>query len=262
MKILLPPSETKVSGGAAGPLNLAGLAAFSLTGSARSALLRQRSQLVDAVVTLAAKPDECRRALRLGATQHAEIERNRQLRRSATMPAIARYTGVLFDAIGLSSLDTAETAYLHRHVVIQSALFGAILAGDHIPAYRLSHNSQVFGPGKTLASWWAQTPHPLTPAEPNDSELLLDLRSKAYRALGPLPASTPHIVLEFLSRGSDGTLRPLSHFNKQAKGHLVRELANRRLLATDPEQLLAALSELGYAVRRTGEHSAQLFRQD
>ena len=39
------------------------------------------------------------RALKLGPKQAAEVDRNRAIRRSPTMPALERYTGVLYDAL-------------------------------------------------------------------------------------------------------------------------------------------------------------------
>jgi cytoplasmic iron level regulating protein YaaA (DUF328/UPF0246 family) len=86
--VLLPPSETKRSGGD-GP-------ALRLDGLSFPALAPVRAELVDELVALAADPSACRRALGLSASQDHEIERNAALRDAPTMPAINRYTGVLY----------------------------------------------------------------------------------------------------------------------------------------------------------------------
>jgi hypothetical protein len=55
--------------------------------------------------------------------------------------------------------------------------------------------------------------------------LVLDLRSEGYRALGPLDAAVP---LRVVSEGADGRRRALNHWNKTAKGRLVRALGRSR----------------------------------
>ena len=69
------------------------------------------------------------------------------------MPAIALYTGVLYDAFDAASLSAAEAERAHEVVAVHSALFGLVAAGDPIPAYRLSFDSRL--PGTTLKRAWA-----------------------------------------------------------------------------------------------------------
>ena len=87
MKILLPPSETKRTGGRPRPLDVAGLAL--------PALAPQREAVVDALVALSADADDARRVLKLSDRQLADVDHNRMLRTAATMAAVDRYTGVL-----------------------------------------------------------------------------------------------------------------------------------------------------------------------
>ena len=57
---------------------------------------------------------------------------------------------------------------------------------------------------------------------------MLDLRSEAYAALGPVPAGVSSAYVRVVSEGADGAVRALNHFNKHAKGALVRALAQDR----------------------------------
>jgi cytoplasmic iron level regulating protein YaaA (DUF328/UPF0246 family) len=57
---------------------------------------------------------------------------------------------------------------------------------------------------------------------------VLDLRSEAYAALGPVPATVPSVYVRVVTAGPDGEVRALNHFNKHAKGDLVRALALAR----------------------------------
>ncbi|MGB2922992.1 MAG: peroxide stress protein YaaA, partial [Mycobacterium sp.] len=116
MIVLLPPSETKRDGGD-GP-------ALSLDTLSSPALRPLRADLIGELVELAADRDASRRALGVSARQVAEIDRNAALRTAPTMPAIDRYTGVLYDALDVGSLRGAAVARSRARLAVVSALFG------------------------------------------------------------------------------------------------------------------------------------------
>jgi uncharacterized protein len=150
--VLLPPSETTRVGGDGPPVRLEGLSSPEL-GPLRSAL-------IDELVGLAADRPACRYALGISASQDAEIERNAALRHAPTLPAISRYTGVLYDALDVDSLRGAADARARARLAIGSALFGLLRADDAVPAYRLSATSRL--PGQpTLAARWRPLLKPL-----------------------------------------------------------------------------------------------------
>ena len=128
MLILLPPSETKRPGGRARPVELSALALPQLA--------PQREAVVDALVALSADEEVAARVLKLSARQRSEIADNAALRTAPTLPAIDRYTGVLFDGLDASSLDAPARPASGAHVLIQSAPFGPVGALDEIPAAR------------------------------------------------------------------------------------------------------------------------------
>ena len=106
MLLLLPPSEAKAPGGDGPPLDLAALALPALT--------PVRRRLVDALVALAADPVASRSALRLGPRGDADVAANAALPGAPTVPAVLRYTGVLYDALGAAGLDgPAAVSYTH-----------------------------------------------------------------------------------------------------------------------------------------------------
>ena len=210
MRLLLPPSETKRDGGAEGSaLDL------SLLGFPR--LTAQRRRMLAAVRALAQNRSTMATALKLGRTQLFEVDRNRALRRSAVLPALDRYTGVLYEALGSDSLSDAARAFAVEHVTIQSALFGLLRAGDPVPAYRLSHDSRL--PGIPLGAAWRG---PIARELAELPGLLLDLRSEAYLALGQAPAGS--WFLRVVTEDADGTRRALNHFNKKGKGDFARAI--------------------------------------
>jgi hypothetical protein len=211
MLVLLPPSETKRDGGDGGALDLASLSYPGLTGPRAAAL--------HATSALALDPNAMALALRLGPTQRAELERNRSITQSPVMAALDRYTGVLYDALDAASLAPEARRLARSSVVIHSALFGLLGAGDPIPAYRLSHDSRL--PGLKLRSLWAAS---IGAELDRHNGLILDLRSEAYVALGPVPARPESYFLRVVAAGVDGRKRALNHFNKRGKGEFVRAL--------------------------------------
>jgi cytoplasmic iron level regulating protein YaaA (DUF328/UPF0246 family) len=140
--VLLPPSETKRVGGDGPALRVEALSSPEL-GPLRDAL-------VDELVELAGDHSACRSALGISASQHAEIERNAALRSAATLPAISRYTGVLYDALDIGSLRGAPAARARARLAVGSALFGLLRADDPVPAYRLSATSKLPGQPRWL----------------------------------------------------------------------------------------------------------------
>ncbi|MDC9016935.1 peroxide stress protein YaaA [Mycobacterium marinum] len=239
MIVLLPPSETKRGGGDGPPLRLEKLANPGL-GALRAALV---GELVD----LAADPPACRTALGVSPSQDAEIARNAALRTAPTLPALRRYTGVLYDALDVDSLRGAEAKRARARLAIGSALFGLLRADDQVPAYRLSATSKL--PAKpTLAARWKPLLEPLL-AELAAQDLIVDLRSGSYVALGPTSGA---IHVKVLAEHSDGRRTVVTHFNKAYKGRLARILASTRAEPTDAAAVAAVARRAGMQVERSG----------
>jgi len=226
MLVLLPPSETKRDGGDDRVLELSSLSYPGLMGSRTAAL--------DATSDLALDPDAMAAALRLGPTQRSELERNRNIARSPVMAAMDRYTGVLYDALDAASLSIEARSLARSSVVIHSALFGLLGADDPIPAYRLSHDSRL--PGLRLRSLWSAA---IGAELDRHDGLILDLRSEAYVALGPVPVRPEGYFLRVVAAGADGRKRALNHFNKKGKGEFVRALLEAGQDHADAASLIA-----------------------
>lgn len=237
MLVLLPPSETKRPGGRRTPLDLERLA---LPG-----LRTQREAVIDALVTLSDDADTAARVLKLSARQLGEIEVNAALRHGPTLPAADRYTGVLYDALAATTLDAASRRWLGKHVLIHAAAFGPVGALDKIPAYRLGAAVTVPGLPPLRRVWATAVTAAFTQ---HRSPFILDLRSEAYVALGPVPATTPAAYVRVVTAGDDGQVRALNHFNKAAKGALTRALAEQRPVVRSVRGLLRWAEESGVAL--------------
>jgi cytoplasmic iron level regulating protein YaaA (DUF328/UPF0246 family) len=228
MLILLPPSETKRPGGRSSrPLDLGALALPTLA--------PQREAVVDALIALSADEDAAAAVLKLSSRQRGDVAHNAALRTGPTLPAVDRYTGVLFDALDAASLEAAARRWLGAHVLIHSAPFGPVGALDPIPAYRLAAGTSLPGV-PPLRRHWAEAVSAALAAEA--APFVLDLRSEAYVALGPVPGGIPSAYLRVVTVGEDGSVRALNHFNKHGKGALVRALAQTRPRVSNAAALL------------------------
>jgi cytoplasmic iron level regulating protein YaaA (DUF328/UPF0246 family) len=237
--VLLPPSETKRSGGDGPPLRLDDLGNPDLT--------PLRAELVADLVGLAKTPDACRRALSISGGQDAEIARNAALRTSPTMPALQRYTGVLYDALDIDSLHGAAAARARARLAVGSALFGLLRADDRIPAYRLSATSKLPGrPG--MAARWRPMLEPVL-ADLADRELVVDLRSGAYVGLGRLADA---VRVDVVTEHPDGRRSVVTHFNKAHKGRLARALVTADSEPGNAAAVAKVAGRAGMRVERDG----------
>lgn len=229
MIVLLPPSETKAAGGSGASLTTAsqGLSHLGFPGLAvaRSRALAALDRLV------AAGQDVSTPAKARAAADNAAV------RSAPTMPAIDRYTGVLYDALGAASLDADARAWVDGHVVIQSALLGFLRASDSIPSYKVSEHTKL--PGERMRELWSG-------AGAVVEGFALDLRSKAYASLAPVPGAVP---VEIVS--PEG--KALNHWNKAGKGALVRTLAEAGAEASSTDALVAWAADASVPLTSTDD---------
>lgn len=238
MLVLLPPSEGKAASGRGAPLKPESLSLPGLA-AAREDVLRELVELC------AGDEEKAREVLGLSEGLRGEVAKNTELHTAGTRPAGEIYTGVLYDALGLASLDTAAKRRAARSLLVFSGLWGAVRVTDRIPSYRCSMGVRLPGLGALGAHWRAPMAQVL-PEAAGDG-LVLDLRSAAYAAAwkpkGDVAARTASVrVLHAPTR------KVVSHFNKATKGRIVRSLLTAGIAPKDPAGLVVALRDLGYTV--------------
>lgn len=143
MLIILPPSETKAAGGDGSPLDFATLS-FPMLNPTRENIASDLIRL---------HLSEALGVLGVSGKQQRLVEYNKVLLSSPTLPALLRFTGVLYDALSAPSLSPAAW----RRLTVGDALFGLLMASDRIPMYRLSGNTKLPRPNgetPTMKSRW------------------------------------------------------------------------------------------------------------
>jgi cytoplasmic iron level regulating protein YaaA (DUF328/UPF0246 family) len=209
---LLPPSESKAQGGS--PLSI-DMVALTFGG-----MQPARDQVFAAALKQGLDPE---------------------LQSAPTMPAIDRYTGTLYGAIhgrGLKGTPTEHNQLTHdererakESVFIQSALFGLIPASNLIPFYKFSPNAKL--DGLDLKKLWREAHTVIW--KRLEGQQIIDLRSKQYAELAPIPEGFDALIVEVFDIESG---KAMNHFNKKAKGLFVR--AYLQGAETIPEMAKAA----------------------
>ena len=242
MLVLLPPSETKSAPSRGRPLDLDRLSVPELTATRRTVL--------DALTRLCrSDPAAARETLGLSVGLAAEVDRDAALDTAPTARADRVYSGVLFAALGLSSLDAAARRRAAAWTVITSGLFGVVRLGDPVPAYRLGGQVRLPGVGP-VAAVWREVLGTALPSLAGRGPVL-DLRSTTYAAFWRPVGTLAQRTLRVRVQQDVGGSRPVvSHLNKATKGRLLRSLLHSGDTPRSLESLVSRLEELGWRLER------------
>ncbi len=168
------------------------------------------------------------------------LGRRHPARLGTTLPAIERYTGVLYQGLDAASLTAVSRRRLDRSVLVVSGLWGLVAPQDPIPHYKLKMSASVAPLGK-LSTWW----RPAVTAAIADRAAgalvwdLLPIEHSAAVSWGDVEAFR-RVTVRFV----DAQDKTVSHWNKLLKGSLVRWLATTG--ATDVEALADFEHPQGY----------------
>jgi len=200
--ILIPPSEGKEVGGSEAPL----------------------SELTDHVQFMIDKlnhiENNWEKILSLkGKSLQRAIESNHSISSSTTLPAMQRYTGVMYNAIQYETLDQKSKDYFNKHVRIVSAVFGLVKPVDLIPDYKLKIDK--LGADK---HWKAVLGKILKDA------FILDLLPKAHKKA---VSYQDGLEVEFII-SKNKKIVSAGHQGKFIKGRFIRWLAKKQCL--DPKK--------------------------
>ncbi|MBR8740331.1 peroxide stress protein YaaA [Nocardiopsis sp. MG754419] len=244
MLILLPPSEGKATSGD-GP----GLDVGALT---LPELAADRERVMAALTELCAGPeDTAREVLGLSVSQNDALKRNLDLAAAPTLRAADLYTGVLYDRLGLSGLLDEHGDRVRERILVFSGLWGVVGPADRLPPYRLSMGVKLPPLGGLGAYWRRALTEPLGASA--EGRLLVDCRSASYAAaFKPTgEAAERTVAVRVLrEREVDGHVKRsvVSHMAKATRGDIARVLVTENVEARTPEELVAALRDLGHTV--------------
>jgi len=153
--------------------------------------------------------------LGVSANLRSDIAHNLRLGSAPAVRVADLYTGVLYDALDLASLDSVARRRANRWLVVVSALFGALRPADKIPPYRLSMGVNLGELGPLAAVWRA----PLATVLPLAAGrgMIVDVRSSTYAT-----AWVPQAVLA--NRWVQIRVPGATHMAKHTRGLVARYL--------------------------------------
>jgi len=242
---LVAPSEGKTPPRRGTPLDLRSLSFPDLT--------LHRAEVLDALTSLCTSEpaDAAAKVLGLGSTQAADVERDALLSQAPTARADAVYSGVLYEALDLPSLDAAARRRATSWLVVASGLFGLLRPSDRVPAYRLSGDVSLPGIG-TVSTYWGRRLDAAV-REAAGRGLVVDLRSSTYSPFWrPGPDLAPKVVTMRVLHEVDGRRKVVSHFNKATKGRIVRALLEDGSAPGTPARFADHVGALGWKVGQSG----------
>jgi cytoplasmic iron level regulating protein YaaA (DUF328/UPF0246 family) len=223
--IVLPPSESKSNRRRGRPVDPRAWSFPELADTRASVArhLRLVSQSPTAPADLGVSPG-----------LSAEIARNLDLDTAPATPAAEVYTGVLYDALDLASMDASARRRANQWIVIVSALHGAVRLKDRITAYRLSMDVNLAGLGPVAAVWRPVLDEVLAPAA--GREVVVDCRSSTYAAAWTPTGAVAERWVQVRVPGA-------SHMAKHTRGLVARHLCVSGQRARTPERLATVVGE-------------------
>jgi cytoplasmic iron level regulating protein YaaA (DUF328/UPF0246 family) len=174
------------------------------------------------------------------------IDADRAVRRSPTMPAIERYTGVLYGALDHRTLPARSSRRLADQVLIASGAFGLVAPTDPIPDYKLKMGATLPGVGKLSTAWRPHVDAALAPLVEGRTvwNLLPNEHAAAWSGSGATAVEISVRFVDNVERGGRRQLVAVAHWNKLLKGALVRHVLATQL--DEPDGLARFEHPLGY----------------
>lgn len=216
LALLLPPSEGKAAEGDGVP--------WHPSRGTFGALLGDRRAEVVAALEAAEGGDGALLGVGGAHLDRARLA-NRSLVGAPTLPAGRRYTGVVWDHLGLDTMPPPVRRRAGDAIAVVSGLHGVVSVDDPVPDYRLKMGARL-APLGPLARWWRPAVSAAI-AHWAAGRVVVDLLPQEHRAAwdaepGPFAAVVRVDLTEHVH--TTGTTRVVGHHAKAAKGLLARHL--------------------------------------
>ena len=143
-------------------------------------------------------------------------------------PALQLFDGLMYRNIKRENLTKAEQAYLEKHLMITSALYGVIPAFAPIAPHRLDFLMKLKVNDKSLKTHW-QTAY----SEALEGEnLIFSLLSSEFETVFPKEIREKMVTFKFME-DRDGKLKVHSTISKKARGAFLTALMENQVTSVE-----------------------------
>jgi hypothetical protein len=149
------------------------------------------------------------------------------------VPAISLFSGTSFGELNTASYTSIENEYIQNHLIILSALYGALRPFDGIMRYRLDMTNKIFNfesPHKNLYNFWIEK----IQTQFNTKEVIINLASNEYAKMITSNNSLNIVTIHFLVQYQNNYISIAIHAKKQ-RGKMLHYLIKNRII--DPEKI-------------------------
>ena len=141
---------------------------------------------------------------------------NQSIFKEKCVPAINRYTGVVYENIGWEDLSNGAKSYLQNHIMIFSGLFGMVRPLTQIPNYKLKMNVL------SLQHHWK----PILTEALSKEEFIIDLLPQVHRKAYIPNKNVYRVDFSVIKKGKKTAA---GHFGKAVKGKFIQYLAENNI---------------------------------
>ena len=172
-----------------------------------------------------------------------EYERIQALKNGTanSYPALQLFDGLMYRNIKRDNLSKVEQAYLEKHLMITSALYGVIPAFAPIAPHRLDFLMKLKIAGKSLKSHWQSAYEESVKGE----ELIFSLLSSEFETVFPKEVREQMVTFKFME-DRDGKLKVHSTISKKARGAFLTALMENQVTSVEE---IKKLSFAGFRYR-------------
>ena len=159
-----------------------------------------------------------------------EYERIQALKNGTanSYPALQLFDGLMYRNIKRDNLSKAEQAYLEKHLMITSALYGVIPAFAPIAPHRLDFLMKLKIAGKSLKSHWQSAYEESVKEE----DCIFSLLSSEFENVFPKEIREKMLTFKFMEN-RDGKLKVHSTISKKARGAFLTALMENQMTSVE-----------------------------
>ena len=185
----------------------------------------ETQEVIDALASLSL--EELASLYKISIERASEEDQRIQALKSATAktyPALRLFDGLMYRNIRRTDWTKEEEAYLQKHLLITSALYGLIPALAPIAPHRLDFLMKLKVQGKSLKTFWKA----FYDKALQDEDLVISLLSSEFETVFSKEIQNRMVTFKFLEE-KNGQLKVHSTISKKARGAFVTALLEKQI---------------------------------